>query len=249
MSNGLNEHLMLIVGQSCSGKSASLRNIRDQENWVYACTESGKALPFKNKFKSLNIVTPDKLTNCISYFNSPESKKDFECKGLIIDSLTFLLDQVESQIVRTSTNTQRAWAEYGDFFKTLFQQQIAAFNKPTIVTAHLLETIKDTDVGTRVTSTVPIKGALKGVGVEAYFSNIFLARKVAISDLEPFMNDNLHISEDEADIGYKYVIQTRPTKDVLEVRIRTPMGMFKKNETFIDNDAQILLDRLTEFYS
>jgi hypothetical protein len=31
-------------------------------------------------------------------------------------------------------------------------------------------------------------------------------------------------------------------------RIRSPMGMFPKEQTYIDNDAQVLLDHLTEFY-
>lgn len=39
------------------------------------------------------------------------------------------------------------------------------------------------------------------------------------------------------------------TRKTLGERIRSPMGMFKTNETFIDNDAQMLLDHLKEFYS
>lgn len=59
----------------------------------------------------------------------------------------------------------------------------------------------------------------------------------------------LHITEDEELLGFKYVYQTRLTKQTLGERIRSPMGMFSKEETFIDNDAQVLLDHLKDYYN
>ena len=41
LTNDINTQLVLIVGYSASGKSASLRNIRNQENWFYMNTEAG----------------------------------------------------------------------------------------------------------------------------------------------------------------------------------------------------------------
>lgn len=72
---------------------------------------------------------------------------------------------------------------------------------------------------------------------------------MSLKDLEPYKNDMLHITEDEELLGFKYVYQTRLTKQTLGERIRSPMGMFSKEETFIDNDAQILLDHLEEYYN
>ena len=46
-----NDQLVLICGISGTGKSASLRNITNQENWLYLNTEAGKRLPFRNKFR------------------------------------------------------------------------------------------------------------------------------------------------------------------------------------------------------
>ena len=51
-----NNQLVLVCGYSATGKSASLRNIKNQDKWYYACTEAGKPLPFSNKFKTLNIT-------------------------------------------------------------------------------------------------------------------------------------------------------------------------------------------------
>ena len=72
---------------------------------------------------------------------------------------------------------------------------------------------------------------------------------MSLKDLEPYKNDMLHITEDEELLGFKYVFQTRLTKQTLGERIRSPMGMFSKEETFIDNDAQTLLDHLKDYYN
>ncbi|MGV8863227.1 MAG: hypothetical protein ACOH2T_18935 [Pseudomonas sp.] len=58
----------------------------------------------------------------------------------------------------------------------------------------------------------------------------------------------LTITEDDELVGFKYVFQTRLTKDTYFERIRSPMGLFKVNETFIDNNAQLLLNHLTTYY-
>jgi len=66
--------------------------------------------------------------------------------------------------------------------------------------------------------------------------------------LKQWENPHLTYSEDELEIGVKHVFQTRLTKETVGDKIRSNMGMWAKNETYIDNDAQILLDRLTEYY-
>ena len=41
MDQDTNDLLVLIAGMSAAGKSASLRNIPNQENWFYMNTEAG----------------------------------------------------------------------------------------------------------------------------------------------------------------------------------------------------------------
>ena len=53
-----NNQMILIGGVSGKGKSAALRNIRNQEQWMYINTEAGKRLPFKNKFMEVRIDEP-----------------------------------------------------------------------------------------------------------------------------------------------------------------------------------------------
>ena len=239
---GINDQLVLIVGYSATGKSAALRNIRDQEKWMYLNCEAGKRLPFRNNFDAYRIEDPYQVHEAFDYgTNNPD------VKGIITDSVTFLMDMYETNYVLPSSNTMKAWGDYGQFFKILMQQKVTAFNKPTIFTAHLKDVLDEKNM--EMKTFVPVKGALQNNGIEAYFSTVVAAKKVPIKELEKYQNDLLHISDEERELGFKHVFQTKITKGTTGERIRSPMGMFAKEQTYIDNDAQLLLDHLDKFYN
>lgn len=98
------DQLMLISGYSGTGKSASLRNIKNQEKWIYACAESGKRLPMKNNFITFNLSDPKQV---LDVFDQAIEAGD-KCEGIIIDSITFLMDMFETQYVLRSSNTMKA---------------------------------------------------------------------------------------------------------------------------------------------
>ncbi len=126
------------------------------------------------------------------------------------------------------------------------QQYVAKSTKNVIFTAHVLSTLNENDHV--MEKKVPVKGALKNNGLESYFSVVVSARKVPLRTLEGYTNSLLTITPEEEMIGIKHVYQTRLTKETVNERIRAPMGMWDTNETFIDNDAQALLNRLKEYY-
>jgi hypothetical protein len=238
-----NDQLIAIVGYSATGKSASLRNIRSKSRWLYLNCESGKRLPFKNNFNSITITDPQEVLDYMQEaIDNPE-----EVDGIIIDSITFLMEMYESMCVLTSANTMAAWGAYQQYFKTLLQQMVPKFGKPVIFIAHVKDEVDEKNLETK--TFIPVKGALKGVGIEAYFSCIVAAKRLSIKDLKDYHNTLLPITEDDEVQGYKHVFQTRLTKKTIGERIRGPMGMFTREQTFIDNDAQLLLDHLHKFYS
>jgi hypothetical protein len=237
-----NDQLILIAGYSATGKSASLRNLRNQENWLYLNCEAGKRLPFKNKFQAARVEDPMQVLDAFDYGTD---NKDVE--GIIIDSLTFLMDMYETMYVLTSSNTMQAWGNYAQFFKILMQQKVTRFGKPVIITAHNRDDLDEKAM--EMKTAVPIKGSLKSNGIEAYFSTVVAAKKLTIKDLEPYQSPLLTITEEERLLGFKHVFQTRITKTTVGERIRSPMGLFDAKEGFMDNDAQILLDHLKNFYS
>lgn len=237
-----NDQLILIGGKSGGGKSASLRNIRNQERWVYLNTEAGKRLPFKNQFITQRISDPYEIWE---FFDEAIANKDM-LDGIIVDSLTFMMDMLESQYVIGATNTQKAWSDFAQFFKVLLQKKVVDFGKPVIFTAHILDTYDEASM--EMKTSVPVKGALKNNGIEAYFSTVVEATKVTLKDLEKFGSTMLNITEEDELVGFKHVFQTRITKASVGKRIRSPMGLFSPAETYIDNDAQLLLNHLAQFY-
>ena len=236
-----NDQLILVCGYSASGKSASLRNIKDKKNWFYLNTEAGKRLPFKNDFQSFRISDPYQVFEA---FDVGRERDD--CKGIIIDSLTFLLDMYESMYVLTAANKMHGWSDFQQYFKTLMQDKVVNFGKPVIMTAHVLDVLDEKNMEIR--TSVPVKGALKNNGIEAYFSTVVAAKKMPLKELDGYQSNLLNITDEDTELGYKHVFQTRITKNTTGERIRSPMGLFTKEQTFMDNDCQILLDHLNDFY-
>jgi hypothetical protein len=81
------------------------------------------------------------------------------------------------------------------------------------------------------------------------FSTVVTARKISVKALKDYKSDSLIITPEEESLGFKYVYQTKITKDTINHRIRSSMGLWTTAETFIDNDAHLLLQRLHQYYS
>lgn len=255
-----NDHLVLVTGASTTGKSACLRNMKNPGGVLYCNTESNKKLPFRAKFMKsktgigFNIVDPLTLN---TVFATAETKPDVHT--IVVDSVTFLMDAFVTQYIHNSSNGQQAWGDFQQFFKTLMQQHVANSTKTVIMTAH---TRSDYDESLKEYITkVPIQGALKNNGIESYFSMVISTKKMRIKDLKKYIskgNKLLNVSEKEEALGFKYVFQTMITKETVYESIRGPMGMWEDdtdwdsedniNETYIDNDIQLVIDRLKEYY-
>lgn len=239
---------LMISGESGAGKSVSLRNIRGPEGVIYFNCESGKPLPFKNKFKKITVTDPeeiiDYLDQLIERQKDPEKSNPFHTG--VIDTVSFMMDMYERVHVSNAANTQSAWGAYGNFFRRLMDK-IAELDMFFILIGHLA-VVTNEDTG-EVSSAVPVKGALAKKGLEAYFTTVLNARKVPLKELKKYDGKLLKITSRDEELGYKHVLQTRTTKQTVGDRIRTPMGLFEDDDVYIDNDAQVVIDQLTEYYS
>lgn len=236
-----NDNLVLICGTSATGKSASLANMQNQTGVMYLNTEANKKLPFKSKFQEFNIVDPLQIYEA---FEHAETQPLIHT--IVVDSLTFLMDQYESMYVLPSTNTMKAWGEFAQYFKRLMQNYVAKSTKNVIFLAHTTTNLNE-DQGVMET-LVPVKGSLKGNGIESYFSTIVSTKRVPMKELDNYKSSLLHVSPEEEMLGFKYCFQTKLTKKTIHERMRSPMGMFTEQETFMDNDVQLLINRLHEYY-
>ena len=86
-------------------------------------------------------------------------------------------------------------------------------------------------------------------GIESYFSTVIGAKKVTLKKLEKYGSDLLNITEEEKMLGFKYVFQTKLTKETVNERLRSSIGMWSNEETYIDNDVQQVINKLNEYYS
>ena len=201
-----------------------------------------KKLPFKTKFKQYVI------TDALQVFEAFEAAENMpEVHTIVIDTLTYLMDMYESLYVYNSTNTQKAWGDFAQFYKALMQNYVAKSSKNVIFLAHTSDSLNEAEM--TMETKVPVKGSIKNNGIESYFSVVISTKKVSLKALRDYSNNLLNITPDEEALGFKYVFQTRLTKDTVGERMRGPLGLFETKETFIDNNAQLVLNRLHDYYA
>lgn len=236
-----NKRLLLIMGETGTGKSASLREIENPTGVLYLNCEAGKDLPFRDKFRKEIITDPNQIFDLID-----EAEEDPKIHTVVIDSISMLMEMYESVHIIGATDTRSKWVDYNQFVKELMQQYIATSEMRFIVLAHTNAELNE-ETGIREVS-IPVKGALKKNGLEAFFSVAVATKKVPTKKLAKYKNDLLNITPREEAVGFKYVFQTLPTKETIGERMRGPFDLFTDEETFIDNNAGMLLDVLDEYH-
>ena len=241
MSTQFNDHLVLLCGKSATGKSASLMQLENPEGVMYLNCEAGKKLPFRAKFKQFTITDPLQINEA---FDAAEQMEGVHT--IVVDSLTYLLDMYESVYVLNSTNGMQAWGQFAQYFKVLMQQYVAKSTKNMIFIAHTADTLNESEM--LMETKVPVKGSLKNNGIESYFTIVIASKKVPLKSLKDYGSELLNITPEEEALGYKYVFQTKLTKDTVNERLRGPMGLWNTKETFIDNNTQLVINRLREYY-
>lgn len=241
-SENVNDNLVLVVGKSATGKSASLMGLKNPEGVMYLNCEAGKKLPFRAKFKQFTITDPMQILEAVDV-----AEQKPEIHTIVTDTLTYLLEMYESLYVLNSANTMKAWGDFAQYFKDLMQQRVAKSSKNIVFLAHTADKLNEAEMA--VETSVPVKGSLKNNGIESYFSCVIASKKVHLKALKDMQSKLLTITPEEEALGFKYVYQTRLTKDTVGERIRSPLGMWDTKETFIDNNLQLVFDRLHEYYA
>lgn len=234
-----NKNIVLVTGRPNSGKTSSLRNL-NQEKWANLNADM-KETPFRDHFAASVHITDAK--DIIPYIQEIEENPDIE--GGILDTLTHLMTMYERQYVLTATNTQKAWGDYGNFYRELIHT-IKAGSKNYAILSH--EDTQLNEQAMQMETRVPVKGQVGKIGVEADFTIVVTAKQMPVKVLEKYENDLLNITDEEREDGLKYVFVTRVTKEYAGGLMRAPMGLWKRNELYIDNDLNLVFKRLKEYY-
>lgn len=236
-----NKNIVLIMGKPNTGKSTSLMKLANQDKMVYLNTDL-KELPFKSRF--LKSVAVADAMDVLSYIN--EIEKAHMVEGAVLDTLTFLMSMYERQYVANVANGQKAWGDYGNFYKE-FIHAIKAGSKDYAILAHEDTVLNEQSM--QMETRIPVKGSVGKVGVEADFTTILSTKQMPIKKLEGIENDLLHITDEEREDGFKHVFVTRVTKDSIGEKMRSAIGLWNRNELYIDNDLNQVFARLKEYYA
>ena len=236
-----NKNIVLVMGKPNTGKSTSLMNLTNQEKMVYLNTDL-KELPFKGRFIK-NVEVADAL-DVLQYVNDIEQTAQVD--GAVLDTLTFLMSMYERQYVSNAANGQKAWGDYGNFYKE-FIHAIKAGTKDYAILAHEDSVLNEQSM--QMESRVPVKGSVGRIGVEADFTTILATKQMPIRKLEGFENDLLHITDEEREDGFKYVFATRVTKESVGEKMRSAIGLWDRKELYIDNDLNQVFNRLKQYYN
>lgn len=235
-----NKNVVLIMGQPNTGKTTSLYFLDNPEKYVYLNTDM-KETPFRSKF-AVNIGIEDPV-DILGYIDEVEDNPDIQ--GIVIDTLSFMMDMFETQYISEAADSRKMWGEYAQFYKK-FIHKIKSGTKDYIILAH-----EDTFLNEKTNqleSKVPVKGAVGKIGVEADFTTILSSKTVEIKRLQGHENSLLNITPDEEADGSKRVFVTRISKEFAGGKMRSAMGLWDRSELFIDNNIQQVLDRLKDYY-
>mgnify|MGYP001308593509 FL=1 len=240
-----NNHLVLISGKSSSGKSASLMAVDKPEGVMYLNCENGKKLPFKTKFKELIVTDPMQVYQAFEEAEKPLHK---DVHTIVIDTLTYLMDMYESTKVLNATNTMQAWGQYAQFMKQLMSQVVAKSTKNVVFLAHTSDILNESEMVNE--TLVKVKGSLMNQGIESFFTTVISTKKLPLTKLDDKLAKSklYNVTDEDKANGFKYVYQTRLTKETVNERMRAPMGMWNMKETYIDNNLQSVINRLHEYY-
>lgn len=237
-----NKNIVMVMGKPNTGKSTSLRNLQ-QDTMIYLNTDL-KEIPFRDRFMA-NVEVAD-AKDIIDFVAEIESNAD--ATGAVLDTLTFLMSMYERQYVVPLAGTkqgQAAWGDYGNFYREVIHA-IKSGTKDYAILAHEDTSLNEQSMA--MESRVPIKGAVGKIGVEADFTTILSTMQIPIKKLEGFENDLLTITDAEQEDGVKYVFTTRITKETAGGKMRSAMGLWQRNELYIDNDLDLVFKRLHQYY-
>ena len=126
--------IVLVIGDSGTGKSASLRNFKDNE--ILVINSAGKPLPFKNHFEQ---ITPDfeSLTRDVK-----KALETTDKKVVVIDDAQYIMSF--QYMRRIKENGWDKWNDIqGDFFNIIQE----AKNLPSDVVVYFLSHLQRDDAG------------------------------------------------------------------------------------------------------
>jgi len=229
-----NSKSVLIIGESGSGKSTSMKNLNPKETIVFSTL--GKGLPFKNSRKNYSVWSKDSnpdgnivitsSAKTIGHWLQHVSNKMPHIKTCVIDDSTFLsakeLDRRKDEI---------GYVKFNDIAHDFLMLSEIANTLREDLTIYFLYHVKIEGDGILEAKTIKAMSHGKMIdeklaSVEAQFEIVLLACKML---------------DDNNNLIYKF-----KTRD-MNSTAKSPLGMFE--EEYIDNDIDLVNKAIKCYYS
>lgn len=209
MTEERNKKVVLILGPSGTGKTRSMKELIETEGdkVAYINLDGKTRLGFKGKSSIAKFITPADPLEVNQGIRALE--EDASVEYIIIDTLSFYLDQIEQKHVIFEHDSQGAWGKaYAASVKDLLHFANNVSKKSWLFMSHTQEgELKNFVTPTKAYA----KGAVGRLGVEAYFDTVLYT--------------NVFDDESSEDgLGYRF--QTRKTKETKGLSVKSPEGMF-----------------------
>lgn len=212
------KYKVLLIGASGRGKTYSFRNM-DREKTAFINVEN-KPLPFKGGFK--NTAVPTKSGDVLQFLAQLQNRNDIDC--ILVDSFSAYTDM----LMLEARATKVGWDVMNHYNENIgkFNDAVKKANKEVFVTAHW-EVIVDESGGNKE-RRAKIKGKeFEGMVEKDYTITLFSEAKVEFGEEKP-----------------KYFFQIYSDG---KTSAKCPPDIFGPDTITIDNDSNLVLEKIREF--
>lgn len=223
-------HKVLILGDSGTGKSASLRNFKPEE--ILVINAAGKPLPFKNHFECVN-PSFDKLTNDVLKAMDATDKK-----VIVIDDAQYIMS---FQYMRRIN--EKGWEKWNDIQGDFFNIIKACDYMPDDVIVYFLSHIQRDDEGHEKIKTMG-KMLDEKITLEGLFTTVL---KTCVKDGQYFfLTQNSGMDTVKSPIGMfpSYAIDNDLKYVDEKIRNYYEIGEFKDDQTIEKMDQEVKAEEI-----
>lgn len=213
---------ILIVGQTGTGKSTSLRNLPREKTAIL--NAELKPLPFRKAKFALDgqIRNTSQLASAIK-----SVEKNDKIEYVVLDSISMYADGPVFREMVNGADGYEGWKNYKEHLVKIIENMKTS-SKKYIVTA--LEE-RSEDINKVGICSAKLQGSLKGGGLESHFTIVF--RSMKIDDIES-----------PNGVSYKFATNQIPGE---KITAKTPLEMFE--DLYINNDIVEIYKKIEEYYN
>ena len=244
MSNN-ESNLVAVVGAPSTGKSFAMKYL-DEPMTVANVDCDLKPKPHRIKYLAdVKMTDPNNIFQLLDLFEDND-----KVKTIVVDTITYLMRTYKTLYVDESVDTRSSWGEYLKYFNKLMHRlKEISINKNVIVLGHVSEAF-DEILELNVSSLV-LQGQAAKSPIGDYTTVVECKSSIITTKLKKQAenNDNLNFTKEELEDGIKYYFVTRKTKANPATLSRSASDLWDRNELYVDNSIQILIDKLDDYYS